>query len=304
MVLTTGTLNPEVLRSDLKDVWGIRMNQYEDQWKQIYMDQDSSKNFERHYGVSGFGLVPKKTQGGDLVSEDPYGAFTKDIVNVAYALGFDVTREMIMFEQYGIISDLTNALADSVNVTVDTLAVVPLNTGYSSTASGVGDGKVLFATDHPLGGGSTGTASNTAATPADLSPAALKQDLINIRTTMAKDEAGKKISLKGVKLIVTPDNQFTASEILNSTLLADTAENNDNSLKNILELHVNDYLTDADAYFIGTDASKQPIMQKAFYPADLQQDNDFKSQNMRMSTYFNIGFGFVDFRSMYGNPGA
>ena len=99
MVLTTG-LNPELLRNNLKMVWGVTGEQNQPEWTELFEAVDSKMNYERYQEVTGFGQIPEKTQGGDTQFVDALNGYQKDQVNVSYGLGFTITREMRIYNQY------------------------------------------------------------------------------------------------------------------------------------------------------------------------------------------------------------
>jgi len=101
------------------------------------------------------------------------------------------------------------------------------NHEFSASYAG-GDGKALFATDHPLVSG--GTNSNTPATAADLNETSLENAVIQIAAWT--DERGLLIAAKPKKLIVPPALQFVATRLLETELRVGTADNDINAIKN------------------------------------------------------------------------
>ena len=99
-----------------------------------------------------------------------------------------------------------------------------LNNAFSVTG---GDGKVLVATDHPLGGG--GSLANRATTMADLNETSLEDSLINISTFT--DDRGLNIALKGMKLIIPPQLVFVLIDYYNLPGRVGTSDNDINAIK-------------------------------------------------------------------------
>ncbi len=64
-----------------------------------------------------------------------------------------------------------------------------------------------------------------------------------------------------------------------------------------------DYLTDADAFFITTDAP-EGLMSFQRRALALTQDNDFDTENARMKATERYSCGWGDFRGVYGSPGV
>ena len=86
--------------------------------------------------------------------------------------------------------------------------------------------KELCATDHPT---LSGDQKNELSTPADINETSLEQALIDIADM--KDERGLKIALKGNKLIIPVNLQFTVERLLKSPGRVGTADNDINALR-------------------------------------------------------------------------
>ena len=175
-----------------------------------------------------------------------------------------------------------------------------LNNAFSTTG---GDGKVLVATDHPLGGG--GSLANRATTMADLNETSLEDALINISTFT--DDKGLNIALKGMKLIIPPQLVFVADRLLQTPGRVGTSDNDLNAIRNTGMLPdgyvVNNYLTDTDAFFLKTDC---PDGFKYFERSPMQTalEGDFDTGNMRYKARERYSFGYSNFRAVFGSQGA
>ena len=176
-----------------------------------------------------------------------------------------------------------------------------LNGGFSGTT--YGDGKVLFATDHPLISG--GSNSNTPATAADLNETSLEAAVIQMAAWT--DERGLLIAAKPKKLIVPAALQFVATRLLETSLRVGTADNDINALKNNGSIPggytVNHYLTDTNAWFLTTDV---PNGLKHFVRSPLKNsmDADFDTGNSRYKSRERYSFGVSDALGIFGSPGA
>jgi phage major head subunit gpT-like protein len=177
-----------------------------------------------------------------------------------------------------------------------------LNNGFSASYPG-GDGKALFATDHPLVGG--GVNSNEPSTPADLNETSLENAVIQIAAWT--DERGLLIAAKPRKLIVPPSLQFVATRLLETELRVGTNDNDINALKNNGSIPegftINHFLTDNNAWFLTTDV---PNGMKHFVRSPLanSMDGDFDTGNVRYKARERYSFGWSDPLGMFGSPGA
>lgn len=118
------------------------------------------------------------------------------------------------------------------------------------------DGKAWFADDHPQDDGSGASYDNLMGTSNALSTTTLQDAVIRASVTNAFDGRGNRIVIMPDVLIVPPGLQWTAKGLLESDRVAETANNGINTVRGIMQLVVNPFLTDnAAAWWIG---SRQP----------------------------------------------
>jgi hypothetical protein len=291
------------LEPGLNALFGLEYQNYENQHTEIYDIENSDRAFEEEVMLSGFANAAVKAEGSAVTFDTANEAFTSRYTHETIALAFAITEEAIEDNLYDrIATRYTKALARSMAQTKQIKAANVLNNGFNSSFPG-GDGKELFATDHPTQ--SAGTLANELSTSADLSETSLEQAMIDIAAF--KDERGFKIAARGLKLIIPSELQFTAERILRSPARVGTADNDLNALssKGMLPQGyvVNNYLTDTDAFFIKTDV---PNGMKMFNRANLKtaMEGDFDTGNVRYKARERYSFGFSDWRGMFGSPGA
>ena len=291
------------LEPGLNALFGLEYKNYENQHTEIYDIENSDRAFEEEVMLSGFANAAVKAEGSAVTFDTANEAFTSRYTHETIALAFAITEEAIEDNLYDrIATRYTKALARSMAQTKQIKAANVLNNGFDSSFPG-GDGKELFATDHPTQ--SAGTLANELSTSADLSETSLEQAMIDIAAF--KDERGFKIAARGLKLIIPSELQFTAERILRSPARVGTADNDLNALssKGMLPQGyvVNNYLTDTDAFFIKTDV---PNGMKMFNRANLKtaMEGDFDTGNVRYKASERYSFGFSDWRGMFGSPGA
>ena len=291
------------LEPGLNALFGLEYKNYENQHTEIYDIENSDRAFEEEVMLSGFANAAVKAEGSAVTFDTANEAFTSRYTHETIALAFAITEEAIEDNLYDrIATRYTKALARSMAQTKQIKAANVLNNGFNSSFPG-GDGKELFATDHPTQ--SAGTLANELSTSADLSETSLEQAMIDIAAF--KDERGLKIAARGLKLIIPSELQFTAERILKSPARVGTADNDLNALssKGMIPQGyvVNNFLTDTDAFFIKTDA---PNGLKHFQraPITTKMEGDFETGNVRYKSRERYSFGFSDFRGIFGSPGA
>lgn len=301
MTITTGS-HPKALWPGVKAYFGKTYDEKPLVCEMVFDPVSSDKAYEEYVEETGFGLAPVKAEGAAVSYDTDAQGYVKRMVNVTYGLGAKVTQEAIDDNQYeAVAKKKAKKLARSMRQTKENVFANILNRGFNSSYTG-GDGKELFATDHPT---LDGTQSNELAVAADLSEASIEDMLTLIRG--AKDSRGLRIQLKGMKLIVPPALEFTATRILSSTNQSGTANNDINAMKELGMLPggvvVWDYLTDDDAWFVKTDADEGLLRQQRKALA-MTQDNDFDTDNACMKATERYAGGWADWRGAFGSPGA
>ena len=289
------------LEPGLNALFGMEYARYEAEHAEIFDTESSDRAFEEEVLISGFGNAEVKTEGAGVRFDNANEGYTSRYTHETVALAFALTEEAVednLYDRLG--ARYTKALARSMANTKQIKGAAVLNNAFDTTG---GDGKVLIATDHPLGGG--GSLANRATTMADLNETSLESALISISTFT--DDRGLSIALRGIKLIVPPQLQFIADRLLQTPGRVGTSDNDINAVKNMGMLPdgyvVNHYLTDTDAFFIKTDC---PDGFKHFErsPMSTALEGDFDTGNMRYKARERYSFGYSNFRAVYGSQGA
>ncbi len=302
MAISRAQLLKELLPG-LNALFGLEYAKYGEEHKEIYETESSERSFEEETKLSGFSAAPVKNEGSAIAYDNGQEAWTARYNHETIAQGFSLTEEAIEDNLYDSLSArYTKALARSMAYTKQVKASAVLNNGFTAGYNG-GDGKPLFANDHPLVSG--GTNSNIPSTAADLNETSLEAAVIQI--SLWTDERSLLIAAKPRKLIVPPSLQFVATRLLETELRVGTNDNDINALKNngsIPEGYaINHFLTDTNAWFLTTDV---PNGMKHFERVALQNsmDGDFDTGNVRYKSRERYSFGWSDPLGMYGSAGA
>ena len=304
MAISRAQLLKELLPG-LNALFGLEYKRYGEEHKELYETETSERSFEEETKLSGFSAAPVKSEGNAIAYDNGQEAWTARFNHQTIALGFSITEEAVEDNLYDALSSrYTKALARAMSYTKQVKAADILNSGFTGSGNPTyGDGKVLFATDHPLVSG--GTNSNTQSTPADLNETTLEAAVIQIAAW--KDERGLLIAAKPRKLVVPPNLQFVAERLLKTELRVGTADNDINALKNMGVIPegyvVNHFLTDTNGYFLLTDV---PNGLKHFVrtPLATSMDGDFDTGNVRYKSRERYSFGVSDALGIWGSPGA
>jgi hypothetical protein len=304
MAISRSQLLKELLPG-LNALFGLEYNRYGEEHKEIYDIETSERSFEEETKLAGFGQAPVKNEGAAIAYDNAQEAWTARYQHETIALGFSITEEAIEDNLYDSLSArYTKALARGMAYTKQVKAATLLNQGFVGTGNPTyGDGKTLFATDHPLINGAT--VSNRPTTGADLNETSLEAAVIQIAAWT--DERGLLIAAKPRKLIIPPALMFVATRLLVTSLRVGTTDNDINALKNngsIPEGYtVNHWLTDTNAWFLKTDV---PNGMKHFVRTKMatSMDGDFDTGNVRYKARERYSFGASDPLGMFGSPGS
>jgi len=301
MAISRAQLLKELLPG-LNALFGLEYDKYENEHSEIYETETSERSFEEETKLSGFGAAPVKNEGQALSYDNAQESFTARYTHETVAMGFSITEEAMEDNLYDSLSArYTKALARAMAYTKQVKAAQLLNTGFDTFTGG--DGVTLFNTAHPTVQGVTNR--NRPAVDADLNETSLEQAVIDIAAFT--DERGLLIAARPRKLIVPPALMFVATRLLQTELRVGTADNDLNALKSNGSIpegyRVNHYLTDTDAWFLGTDV---PNGYKHFVrsPMATSMDGDFDTGNTRYKARERYSFGVSDPLGMYASPGV
>ena len=293
------------LEPGLNALFGLEYKRYENQHAEIYVTESSDRAFEEEVMLSGFANADVKAEGQGISYDEAQETYTARYTMETIALAFAITEEAIEDNLYDrLASRYTKALARSMSNAKEVKGALPLNNGLPAVATfKTGDAVALFSTAHPC---STGpNVANTLATQADLNETSLEQSLIDIAAMT--DERGLRIAAKGVKMIIPSANQFNAERLMKSQGRTQTADNDINAINSMGMIpqgyRVNNFLTDADSWYIITDV---PNGMKMFSrtPLSTSMEGDFDTGNVRYKARERYSFGASDFRGIFGVEGA
>ena len=302
MAISRAQLLKELLPG-LNALFGLEYKKYGEQHKEIYETESSERSFEEETKLSGFSAAPVKNEGSAIAYDNAQEAWTARYNHETIAMGFSITEEAIEDNLYDSLSArYTKALARGMAYTKQVKAANILNNAFTAGYT-YGDGKVLCATDHPLVSG--GVNSNRPSTGVDLNETSLEAAVIQIAAWT--DERGLLIAAKPTKLVIPPALQFVATRLLETEQRVATADNDINALKNNGSIPggytINNYLTDANAWFLLTDV---PNGLKHFVrtPMQTSMEADFDTGNSRYKARERYSFGVSDPLGIFGSPGA
>jgi phage major head subunit gpT-like protein len=289
------------LQEGLNTVFGLEYRRHPEQWRELFEVVNSRKAYEEDVLMVGLGGAQVKAEGAGVAYDSGYEAWTARYIHETVALGFAITEEAVEDNLYGNLgSKFSKSMARSFQHTKEVKGANIFNNGFSASYP-MGDGKALFATDHPLAGG--GTAANTFSTQADLAEASLEDAAIIIGDM--KDDRGIPLALSIRKLVVPTALRFTAERLMMTQLRPGTNDNDVNAMRSRGEIGsytINQRLTDTSAWFFLTDC---PDGFKHFVRVGMKKgmEGDFETGNARYKGRERYSFGVTDWRAGFGSSG-
>lgn len=302
-VITTAS-HPKALWPGIKQWWGQVYDEHPVEYTDLFDTDTSSQNYEEDVQLTGFGLVPRKSEGAGVNYDSEIQGFTTRYTHIAYALGYIVTKEELDDNLYEQVSRRrAAALAMSFRQTKENVAANVYNRAFNSTYKG-GDGVELCSTAHVNTTG--GTWANKPTVDVDLSEAALEDAIIAIMGL--QNDRGLLVSITPQTLIIPRQEVFNAQRILHSSYQTGNANNDINVLKsgNYIPggFKVNHYLTSPHAWFIRNNIpGKTGLKYYERVGIQFDQDNDFDTMNVKAKGYERYSFGWTDPRAIWGVNG-
>lgn len=263
----------------------------------------SKKAYEESAYFAGLGLFTEKPEGEQISYDDFIQGPTKRWSHKTYGLGIRFTEELVEDSLYpDVPSDFGDMSKELGNVSAETMEVLihdVYNSGTATTTHTAGDGLAVFSTVHKSLNAATW--SNRSSADSALSATSLKQGFLDFENTLS--DRGIQQVQRPRTLLVPPQLEFTARELLNSQY---TPEDNNNSINSIqsrnLTLVVDPYLTSTTAWYLIGD--ENPIITFMRRAPKFAQDGDFETGDAKFKGTFRLSVEVNKPIGIYRNTGA
>lgn len=209
----------------------------------------------------------------------------------------DETRS-IKANLYGRMSSIT--MVDIVNDDLGALSVVPQRLGRGAAIKL----NKVFWSEFELNNG-TYFAKETAASGNALAIGSLKTAAASYRKL--KDGDGNPLGISPAMLLVSPENEITAAELMSGSLLI-TGENSTRTNVNVLagryQVVASSYLTSASTWWLVANPGELPAMEVAFLqgqrtPTVQQAEADFDTLGIQVRGHFSFGVAKAESKGAY-----
>lgn len=276
----------------------------------LYIVKKSKKFGERTGGMTEFGNFGIVEEGGIAEQDELQEGFSKLITHLAFNKSFTVTREMIddgrLDDAKIIAKNFMKAYKRSKLEFATKCLVTEGGTflyGSRTLDKTTGDGKGLFATDHPGKKGGVSKQSNVFTNPLGEDIAMLNRLAVVGRNF--KNESGIINGYTFDTLIIpgnTPAMEETANRIIGTTLVVGSNNNDINTQKGKWRLIV-DHRWEAapgtSPYLIMSSEANEALQGSVFYnrvDLDIMNEIDRKTRNLDWTGYCRFSAGFNNWR--------
>jgi len=281
------------------------MQRAQSMWRDVVTIKTSKKKKEEDSVRSGLGLPTLKGEGAPVTYDTQIEGAKQTWIHDVYALAVRITEEAIEDNLYELngggnadeLSEIMKDLGESMAENLETLMARFLVSGAVTTYHTTGNGKALFATDHPRLDGST---FSNRSTNAELTYSAFWSVLIAAENQY--NHRQYRIRIKVKNLWVPPQYEQKAREILYSGDRPDTANRAISAYAQSgrkIGLKVWPHLTDADAFYMQLDGRGIVFFNRR--KTRFARERDFQTGDMMVKADQRFSAEISDERDWYGN---
>ena len=295
--LTTGF--SQLLTKDFEEVMFNLYNKRAEEYSIFAkMSTEGSLHQIKKGEVTGLGPMQEVNEGGAVPYESPDQGNSKEIEFSKFALGFQITEEMQDDDLTGIMRQMPAQLGNAAFLTKELQWWDLLNSGFVTTNRSGLDSLALFSASH--------TRPDASGTDSNLGSGALTETTLRaaiLAYKNMKDQKGYPMIMMPKVLLIPPELEWKAKELLLSPLQADTADNNVNVFDGEgVRYHVAHWFTSTTAWFLLADEHDLQFIWRK--PLAMQNSDDFNTGNALFKGTMRFAVDFWNYRGAYGSTGA
>ena len=299
-LMTTANLT-KLWAQDFDKIWFDNFTLVPSQSPDVFNEMDAGgKHYIRRGKLVNLGALQSMDEGSPIPFDSYLDGPEKTVYPAKYGLQLQATHEALADDRQGIIKQALAMLAQSQKYTIELAAWDVLNSGFGATKLGI-DGAALFSASHTQYGVAGGTLSNLAT--GSLSRTTLQNAIKKFHT--AVDERNKPIILDPTVLIVHPNLEWKAKELLLSPYDPETANRNINPIYNIgMTYYVSRFLTSETAWFVLTEKQFHDLQIVWFSRPTKATYNDENVEAVIFKTSMRMLATFWNWRGVVGSTGV
>ncbi len=229
-------------------------------YTEVFNVKTSTKGHEDAFEMAGLGTFQLKPEGTPIAQSDPAQGPRRRVVHSTFALSYRVTMEALADAQHDVLDQMPSDLGDSARDHQENLAWGVINSGTGTGTHTGMDGLAFFTASHTTVKGGT-VQSNLLSPAVALSTTGLEEAIINLRTTKSEEERQIGQGLAPAQLLIHPDLEPTAWNLLEAVGRPGVTDNDRNSIaRHGLKIISIPFLTDTNAFTIATDKRKHKLV--------------------------------------------
>ena len=283
-------------------------NRYDELLKKMFNVNKSKKFGEKNTGLTEFGDFEITGEGKAAELDDMQETFSKLIEHEELMKKLIITKSLVEDSAVDMVKQKVKNFVKSYKRSRCQFATNLLCAEGASVTYGkktldrtTGDGKALFATDHPGKKEGVAEQSNVFTNAFSL------DNLIALAGTLRnfQNDSGHVMGYTANKIIIPGDcykMEETIKRIIRSELVVGSSDNDVNTQKDLWELVVNPLWVHAkgtNPYIIMSDEANEELMGNMFFDRtelEVKEQVDIDTHNLQYSGRFRMGAGFFNWR--------
>lgn len=294
----------DLIEPGLRKIFTDQYNQIPEMYQSIFNINTTDKPYEKDSSVGAFGDMEPFT--GTISYDEIYQGYDVKYEFAEFAKGFKVERKLFDDDMYNVINRKPAGLALSAKRTKEKYAASVFNNAFSGSGTISVSGLTILTNTESLSLCNSSHTSTATSTTQDnsgtsaLSPTSVEATRIAGHGFL--DDRDNKISVNYDTILVPRGLEETAWVIINTTGKVDSADNNRNFHYGKYKLAVWDYLTDSNNWFMIDQAlAKMFLNWYTRVGLEFNQDKSFDTYIAKYSAYERYGWGWSDWRWVYGH---
>ena len=298
------TLTPtfyELLEADNKEIYFSRLSQIPELFSQLFLKRPSTKAYEDRMRIVGFGTLALKAEGTPIAFDDPVQGTRSRVVHDTYGLGWRASFEMLADDQHGIMTKMSGDLAESTMDHRERLAWALIDDGYGTTLTGL-DGDNLFESTHVSIRDGSLSQSNILTPPVALGVTGLEAISTLARTT--RTEEGRFINLPQALLVIHPDLEHQAYQLLNTEFEVGTSNNDRSTVvssRSGLKPIVSPYLSSSTRWSVHAPVGRNSLFFNERMPVEFTSAGDAVTKDLQSFAVYRASVQFDEWKGNFAS---
>ena len=285
----------------LPEIYQVAIRQYaqrKDKKALVFPIKNSKREYEEHVQMGA--MLPAVKWDGSISFDTFKQGYTKKLTHVKYTRGIQIQHEWMLTEQYNVMNTLSASIADAI-ADRERLEFAAFWDNSFTTTEDSGDGKALFATNHPSKADASYSVSNYGTTALSYTELLTAR---RIMKTTFKNDRGTLIQMDPSLVIVPTNLEGTIAEIADSLDKPATGAGANwrgaNFMQGIKYLVLDDLTDTTNWWYVDPEMMERFLVWYYLLPAVFSSTDDFMTMATMMAGAVMFSRGAFDPRFGYG----